>query len=578
MAINVQKTLRRYEQRKNQKRNWLIHWQTIAYYFATRKADFTVNFTPGQFLNRDLYDATGPKAVRIAASAFIGALWPNGASSFRLKLGKEIPDTKENKDWIDRTYDRLATAMDDPAAALQTTLDEYMRDDVTFGTAAIAVFRGSGNTRLMFRPWDVKRMVIIEGPNGYVTSIYYEREMTVEQVAQEYGLENMSEKARGQYNNNDLDGKCRVLHFIEPRDMRNPTGESVLDMPVISGHIEMDTSHVLRESGYPEMPIFVSRFMKNIQEDYGRSLAMDALPDALELNALREAEIIATEKSLDPALGVLDDGRLGPGTIDTSAGAITVFNASGRIGNQPPVFQLQQLGDFKFLKERIEELKQSVTDHFMIDRLLDLNNETEMTLGEAQIRNKLRGMTLGSLFARQIAEVFSPMIHRCFNVCLMDNVFGVMPGSPEEAEAIANGRTPYVIPADISRALLSGEDAFAIEYLTPAARMMQAELAEGIINTWKFMNDIAQTQPEIYDNVDEDQSVRTLAPLLGAPRIILRDQKSIDQIRAARAKAQQAQQQKTDALEAAKVAGKLMPRGGAPGVNAGAMGMPMATV
>lgn len=575
---DVKAIIKRYTHHKNEKRNWLIHWQSIAQYFMTRKSDFTVNFTPGQFLNRDLYDATGPKCVRIAAAAFIGALWPNGVNSFRIKIGRDVPDTKENKEWIDDVYEDLASDMDQPEAALQTTLDEYMRDDVTFGTAGVAVFRGSGNTKFMFRPWDVKRMVIVEGPNGFISHVYYEREMSVEQVVSEYGIDKVSEKVRGLYKNNDLDGIVRVLHGIYPRDQRNPSGQSVLDMPVVSCHIELDTQHELKESGFPEMPIFVSRFMKNVQEVYGRSLAMDALPDALELNALREAEIVATEKALDPPLGVLDDGRLGGGIIDTSAGAVTVFNASGRIGNQPPVFQLQTLGDFRFIKERIEELKQSVSDHFMIDRLLDLNNETEMTLGEAQIRNKLRGMTLGSLFARQIAEVFSPMVRRCFNIKLMDGDFGVMPGSVEEATAVANGRDIKVIPPDIAKAILEGGDVFEIEYLTPASRMQQAELAEGIINTWKFMNDLAQTQPEVYDNVDEDISVRTLSPLLGAPRIILRDMKTMKDIRTARAQAQAQKQQKTDALEAAKVAGKLMPRGGAPGVNPGELGQPMATV
>ena len=40
----------------------------------------------------------------------------------------------------------------------------------------------------------------------------------------------------------------------------------------------------------------------------------------------------------------------------------------------------------KSTKDRIEELKQSVSDHFMIDHLLDFNNETEMTLGEVNIQ------------------------------------------------------------------------------------------------------------------------------------------------------------------------------------------------
>ena len=525
----------------------------------------------------------------------LGMLWPEGERNFCLKLARNITDTKENRDFINEQSDRLLEQMNHTNAGLVLSLNEYMRDDVTFGTAGIGVFDSPEHEHyecdLLFQPWDTKRTTIEEGPNGLVNRIYYEVEKTVEQVVLEFGIENVSDDTRNAYK----DGKNKysrlaVLHAIEPRYNRDPDGRSVFDMPVRSVYLELrgpsvavgggmgvGTSSgtdgtILKESGYESMRVFVNRFYKNLRERYGRSPAMDALPDVLELNALREAEIVATEKLLDPPLAVLDDGRLGAGVIDTSAGAINVFNISGRMqGNQPPIMQLQTIQEIKATKDRIEELKQSVADHFMIDHLLDFNNKTEMTLGEVNIREKFRARLLSGLFSRQITEVFNPLIQCCYNMLLAKGRLGVMPGSMEHFNSVVGGYPELIIPGEIAEAMIKGEEVYTIEYLTPAARMVQAELMGGILNTWKFMNDVAQTQPEIYDNVDEDISVKHISKYAGAPQDIIRAADTIAKIREARAKAQAEDKKFQMQIEATKAAGHLKglgPQQPAPAVTA----------
>ena len=594
MAVDIKKILARYNELRKEQYNFFIHYQILSEYFLTRKADFVVNFVPGQFLNRDLYDSTGPKAANIMSGCLLGMLWPESEKNFVLQLARNIPDTKENRDFINEQSNRLLEQMNHPMAGLTLSLNEYIRDGVVFGTSGVGVFDSPEHEHyecdLLFQPWDVKRTVISEGPNGLVNRVYYLREETVEQTVLEFGIKNVSEITRNMYNNGNKDQKINILHAIEPRYERDPDGESTFNMPVSSIYIELkgggagitggagvgvgvgNDGTLLKESGFESMRVFVNRFYKNLRERYGRSPAMDALPDALELNALREAEIVATEKLLDPPLAVLDDGRLGVGSIDTSAGAINVFNISGRVnGNQPPIMQLQTIQDIKSTKDRIEELKQSISDHFMIDHLLDFNNKTEMTLGEVNIREKFRARLLSGLFSRQIAEVFSPLIQTCYNILLKKGKLGVMPGSKRHFDAMINGYPELIIPGDIAKAMLQGEEVYTIKYLTPAMRMFQAELMGGILNTWKFANDIAASQPEIYDNLDEDVSLKLVSEFDGAPQEIIRSAEKIDKIRDARTKQQAADKQFQQQIESAKAAGhlaKLVPQPQQPGVQA----------
>lgn len=592
--VDIVKELAKYNSLKRETYNFQIHWQVLAEYFQTIKADFTMNFIPGMFLNRDLYDSTGPKCVNIMAGTLLGMLWPEGERNFDLDLAKNIPDTIENRDFINWQGQQLLCEMNHQEAGLALTLNSGMRDGVCFGTYGVGVFTAPEHEAyecfFLFQPWDTKRIVIDEGPNGLVNRAYYEREISIQALVLEYGIENVSTESKDKFNKGDMDQKVIVLHGITPRYDRNPDGASVFDMPVRSFEVELsggginvgggigfgtgapNNGKLLKESGFEQMRVFVNRFYKNLREKYGRSPAMDALPDVLELNALREAEIIATEKLLDPPLAILDDGRLGADTIDTSAGAINVFNISGRINsNQPPVMQLQTIQDIKSTKDRIEELKQSVSDHFMIDHLLDFNNETEMTLGEVNIREKFRARLLSGLFSRQIVEVFSPMIKCCYNMMLQAGKLGVMPGSKEHFDMLVNGIPAKIIPNDIAAAILRGEHVYEIKYLTPAMRMVQSELMGGILNTWKFMNDIAQAQPEVYDNIDEDMSVQLVGQYAGAPREIFRSKQFREGIRDSRGKAQQQKQQfdqKIEMMKAAGSLGKLAPQAGAPGVAA----------
>lgn len=550
----IENVLKRNKELKTKKNPYLEQFQRVGEFVHTRKQEFESEHSEGDFLTDELFDGSGPKAAKTAASSILSMLWPNSVRRFRLSMPRDMEDTEEHKKYYEFVTEKNLDVLDNPKGGLPTSLDEYMFDELTFGTAGIDIMPDP-LTKVRYTPWGVKHMSIAEGKGGFVDTVYIENEQTVQRIVMEYGLDKVSEKVREAFEKKRFDEKEKILVAIEPRLLRNPRGLGNRDMPFQSIHIEIKQKHMLRESGFEEFPMVIGRFWKILKEVYGRSPAMDALPDIQQINVVREGVDIGLEKTLDPPLVVVHDSILGNGIIDTSAGGLTVINVSGRAGERNPIEPLFTVGDVRPAENRIENLQETIANHFFIDRLLDFNNETRMTLGEAQIRNRLRNATLGTIFSRQIAEVFSPLIERTFNILLAQNELGVVRGSVEE-QVIREfeNKEPMIIPDEIARRMQAGEDVFKIEYFTPALRIMQAEEVEGIFRTLEQAAIMAAVVPDIMDNIDSDEAIRRISNLLGAPSEILRPRAKVEEIRDNRQAQLEAQQEQEQLMASAEVA------------------------
>lgn len=553
MTVALQETrerriLERYEKLKAEKAPWLDSWQLIGEYVMLRKQNFNAEFTAGDFMTGKIFDGTAGYANHLMASSLIGALWPNGAKTFRIEppdnMDEKIAKKKDVKAYYAAVSKRIAAIMDNPKAGFLTSLEEYMLDQGSFGISGIGVFKNEGPNKhevpIRFVALDAKKIAIDEGADGFVDTVYIEREITIRQLVQEFGLDAVSKKVREEYERGrGSDRKVKVLQAIEPRLDARYGGFGNANMPVASIHLEMENPHILKESGYWEMPVFITRFWKANNEKYGRSPAWEAMSDILEANAMREAAMIATEKMLDPPLLVDQDGIAGGGTIDTSAGAINVKYVDGHMGDRGKVVEpLITVGEMTTTFQNIKELREHIFRHFFIDRLLDLNNEQRMTLGEANIRNELRGQSLGTIYARQIAELFNRVIERVFNIMSELGLLGVVAGSAEEQMLLDAGITPIYIPDAVLELMIGDHEAYKISFISPAARIMRAEELTGIQRTIEFVAAVAPLQPEILDNIDFDAMVRAVQDLTGAPSYII---KAIDEVAEMREK--RAQQQ-----------------------------------
>lgn len=542
---------------RSEKEVWNTHYQLIGEYIMLRKQQFQTEFQPGEFLTDEIFDTTAVQANEKMAALILGNMWPNGAKSFRFIPTDEIKakESEEIKEYFLKVTRKATALLDDTRAGLAVALEEYMRDQGGFGTSGIAVFEQNDfKVPIIFKAWDVKGMAIDEGATGLVDTIYNTEMKTVRQIIQEYGYDKVSKIVRDRYDTGKTEDKVKVLHAIEPRMERNPNNFGNKNMPIASIHIEIDTGKVLKESGFEEMPVMVTRFTKAMNEKYGRSPAMLALSDIIELNTIWEAVTIAIEKNMDPPLAVYEDGTFGGGVINTSPGAINVVSVSSRVSAQNPIWQIQTVGDIRSVEALITKLENSITQAFLLDRLLDLNNETQMTAFEANIRNKIRGESTSMYYKRQETELFTPLLTRVFNIMFKKGLAGVKADSEEHQELLKLGIDPILIPGELLLLMESGRDFYKIQYISPAKRAMEAEEAQGILTTFEFATNNAAVAPQILDNLDVDGIVKRIAEITGIPRDLISSTEKVEKLREIRAKQQAQMAQIVEAEQASKVA------------------------
>lgn len=534
--------IERYDQMKKEKTPWLEQYQLIGEYIRIRKQNFTEENTEGEFLTEHIFDSTAILSNRQMASALIGLLWPSGSRTFRLIKSDDIEDTTEIKEYFDKVSREMQKYMDNPKAQLKVALNEYMLDQGGFGISGITVNeKDDPETPVTYRSENVKNMVVDENEEGLIDTIGLSYPRTVKQIVQEYGIENVSKEIRDSFKKKKYDDKKKIVILVTPRLGMVSRNRGNKFYPIATYHVEYDTKKKLRESGFEKMRTLVSRMSKAAGEKYGRSPGTEALPDILLANAMAESLLRAAEKQLDPPLNVVNDGLMNGAEIDSSAGGINVISSTGQIPVDKQISPMFTVGEMRSTLELLERIQEKIAQHFHIDRLLDLNNDTRMTLGEAQIRNQIRGEALGNLLSRQETELFSPLIELTFQILFEKGLLGVPANSEKAREDRALGKIPFIIPEAIYSRMQRGEDIYKIDYISPARRMMFAEQVRGIFTTMELTAQVASIEPKVIYALDWVANIKTVAEMTGVPEANLQ---STDYIEKRFEELQQSQQLK----------------------------------
>lgn len=561
----------RYEQLCQKRDSMQSVFRLLAKYLWLRPIWFGNTGSPNRMPKLDVRDVSDDEVVdasRTAATALGGALWPNSAESVELELApspfgnvsKEVADSKNVRNWVAQATRILREKLDAPEAGLPTSWGEYLDGQIVMGTSGIfGVENDDDEFPFNFCSIGVETSVIDENANKVVDTVFIEFCYTVRQMMEKYGDKN-STRVKELYRDKKYDEWMKVVQAIYPRP-NGKKGAEKWNRPIALVTIEAESKHVIENDGADEMPVFMTRFRKLSGELYGRSLGNDALPSIKELNLLRRGSSKALDKALDPPLGFWHDMIGGNGEINLSAGARVALYATGKIPQgRPPTEKLMDTPDTRVANERLVALMDKIGVKFMIDRLLDFNNKTRMTLGEAAMRLDIRNQALGNVFSRQITELLNPLVKWAVNVLWRRGLLGLHPERDEAKIALleAMGLEPLVIPEEILPMLHpDGRAPFKVRFISPAARALQADALLGIEKVLNFgLTCVNGGSPEVMDNLNKDTTFRIYAQRNGVPAECLNGVDEVKKIRDQRAKAQAQAEQLMVAEQEATVADK----------------------
>lgn len=556
---------RRYETMKKEKSPWTSIYDVLARYILGRRNFMSgTDQLPEDYFDAGVFDDTAQNSNHLMASSNVGALWPNGGMTFRIEappeMQNEVEETDEVKHYFQFVTKTIASIMDNPHNGFLTTYEEYHIEKGALGTSAIFVEEQDDNTYpVLFRSISARDLFIDTAPNGSVDTVYIKRNLTLQDIAKEYGIDSFNEMEMKQLEDHTNTKKFEIIIAIEPRDVYDPESKSNKEFPYASCHVDITRNRILRESGYKDLPVFVGRFWHALNEKYGRSPGMNALPSIRELNQLRFDLIQASEKMLYPPVNVIEGSIVGNDEVDLSAKGLNVVSVSGKMGgyNGRPIEQTMDVGDPQWAFSRLTELIEIVKNHFFLDRIMDLNNEQRMTLGEANIRNKLRGQSLNTIYAREEKETMEPILERVFNIALGKGLLGIVRGSEEEAQLIQDGINPQYIPDSLVDKMINGKEVYRIRFISPASRIRQMDEKVGIQETLTLGTELAQIDPTAMDTIDLDFAIKRSAELSGAPDQMVRSAEAIAKIRQNR-QAQQEQAQQAQLMQMSSQTGKNM--------------------
>jgi hypothetical protein len=298
------------------------------------------------------------------------------------------------------------------------------------------------------------------------------------------------------------------------------------DKPIASVYYHADTRMLLSEGGFDDFPFMVPRFVKDSVSTYGRSPAMNALPDVKMLNKMSEVTIRAAQKQIDPPLMVPDDGFMLP--VRTTPGSLNFYRSGTRDRLEP-----LNIGANNPLGLNMEEQRRnSIRQAFYVDQLL-MSQGPAMTATEVLQRNEEKMRLLGPVLGRLQSELLQPLISRSFALLLRN---GLLPAAPEQ---------------------LQGQD-IDIEYVSPLAKAQRLTDLQSMLRGFEVMMQVAEIAP-VMDYLDSDKLVQYLVEVTGIPARVIRGDEEVARIRRQQAEAQAQQMEMAENAMAAEQAGQIAP-------------------
>lgn len=517
-AVDVQALSRRHDALLRRRAPWDAAWQSLADHFLPTRCRLNPQVDAaeeGPMLNRGLVDATGILAMRTLAAGLQGGLTSPARPWFRLSLDDaDLARSRPGQAWLDEVANRMRTVFQ--RSNFYNAMHTMYGELGTFGTAFVFELADPQHG-FRFIPLCAGEYALDCDAARRVDTVFRRSAMTLRQIVQAFGPSALPETLREAARRNPEERR-NVIQAVYPRENTQHGLADASRMPVASVYWlegRDGNRHALKVSGFRSFPGFGPRWDVAGNDVYGRSPAMDALPDCRMLQQMGVTTLKAIHKAVDPPMSVA--AGLRSVGLDLTPGGVNYVDSAPGQSPQAATPLLQINPDLATARKAMESVQDQIRKGLYNDLFkLILDGRSGVTASEIAAREEEKLVLVGPVLERLHDELFIPLMDRTFE-CMRE--LDMLPPCPPE---------------------LAGRR-LRVEFVSLLA---QAQKLVGINAADQYMAltlKASSAWPEALDTLNVDHLLDNYAESLGLPVSLTRPPEERQQLRAARADAAQTQ-------------------------------------
>jgi len=512
--------------------SWVSDWlDLVDYVMPTAGRFLTADTSRGAKVrkSRNIYDSTAKRSLNTLGAGLMAGMSSPARPWFRLSTGDaKLDDVYAVKVWLSEVEKSMRAVF--AGSNVYRALHQVYTELGAFGTGCVVLTEDFEDV-LHCYALTVGEYAIATDNRGVVNTLVRDFNMSVGQLADQFGLENCSNHVKRQHQLGNLDAWVNVHHVIEPRANRDTTKMDSMNMKYASIYYEVagDGESILGESGFKSFNCLAPRWLATGNDNYGTGPGHDALPDIRQLQHAQLRKQQGIDYQVNPPLQA--PSVLKAAGVNRLPGGIQFVDSVGPENSVRTMFDVKL--DLSALREDIVDVRERIKGHFYEDLFLMLANDTRsgITATEVAERHEEKLLMLGPVLERLQNELFDPLINFTFERMMAAKPAMVNPPPPE-----LQGRQISVV---------------YISTLAQAQRAVALQATDRLIATAGAVSQASGTM-DAWDKINIDELMDSYAEGLGNDPRIMNSDEVVQKIRANRQQMQKAQ----EGLAAAESASK----------------------
>lgn len=428
---------KRLEALRSERATFIPWWRELSDYNLAHRGRFlTSDRNKGHKRNTKQINNTSRLANRTLASGMMSGITSPARPWFRLGTGdKAIDDTTAVKHWLYQVQTTMYKIFS--SSNTYNSLHQLYAELGVFGMGCMGVYEDFENV-INCKPNTVGSYMLGMNAKNENDTMYKEYELSVAQVVKKFGIDNVSDTVKSQWDKGNTEAWVKIVHAIEPNDDRDMMSPKASDKTFRSVYYEGDLStrdgadKLLRESGFDEYPIVSPRWDVTGDDIYATDCpGMTSLGDtkALQLAERRKYQVL--DKIANPPLqgpvSLKDKFKNG-----TPQGGEPIWHPDGDAGQMTSIYGNYR-PDIGAIREEINNVEDRISRSFYEDLFLMLANSDrrQITAREVAEKHEEKLLMLGPVLERLHTELLDPLIDRTFNIAQRS---GILPPPPPELQ------------------------------------------------------------------------------------------------------------------------------------------------